>query len=59
MKSVVGFIGKLVDDVVRKTSIRTFPNQKPWVNKPISNSMRLHRSDGVHYLVLINCIMEL
>ncbi|KAF7686814.1 hypothetical protein HF521_015207, partial [Silurus meridionalis] len=30
---VVGLIGKLADDTMQKNTIRTFPNQKPWVNK--------------------------
>ncbi|KAI5085844.1 hypothetical protein C0J45_23589, partial [Silurus meridionalis] len=32
-EAVVGFIGKLVENTVQKTTIRKFPNQKPWVDK--------------------------
>ncbi|KAK2852938.1 hypothetical protein Q7C36_008139 [Tachysurus vachellii] len=37
---VVGFIGKLADDTVQKTTIRAFPNQKPWVDKTIRDALR-------------------
>ncbi|KAL1277323.1 hypothetical protein QQF64_023996 [Cirrhinus molitorella] len=36
----VGFIGKLADDTVENTIIRTFPNQKPWVDKTIRDALR-------------------
>ncbi|KAI5629002.1 gastrula zinc finger protein XlCGF28.1-like [Silurus asotus] len=39
-EAVVGFIGKLTDDTVQKTTIRTFPNQKPWVDKTIRDALR-------------------
>ncbi|KAK2817762.1 hypothetical protein Q7C36_021695 [Tachysurus vachellii] len=39
-EAIVGFIGKLVDDTVQKTTIRTFPNQKPWVDKTIHDALR-------------------
>ncbi|KAK3526575.1 hypothetical protein QTP70_030713 [Hemibagrus guttatus] len=39
-EAVVGFIGKLADDTVQKTIIRTFPNQKPWVDKTIHDALR-------------------
>lgn len=34
-EAVVGLITKLPDDTVHKTIIRTFPNQKLWVDKTI------------------------
>ncbi|KAI2646120.1 hypothetical protein H4Q32_023831 [Labeo rohita] len=37
---VVGFIGKLTDDTIQKMTIRTFPNQKPWVDKTIRDALR-------------------
>lgn len=40
MEAVVGFIGKITDDTVHKTVIRTFPNQKPWVDGNIRNALR-------------------
>ncbi|KAK3539731.1 hypothetical protein QTP70_012878 [Hemibagrus guttatus] len=40
MEVVVGFIGKLADDTVQKTTIRMFPNQKPWVDKTIHDALR-------------------
>uniref|UniRef100_A0A3P9JDD6 Reverse transcriptase domain-containing protein n=1 Tax=Oryzias latipes TaxID=8090 RepID=A0A3P9JDD6_ORYLA len=39
-EAVVGFVGKLADDTVQKTKIRTFPNQKPWVDKTIRDALR-------------------
>ncbi|KAK3537078.1 hypothetical protein QTP70_001224 [Hemibagrus guttatus] len=39
-EAVVGFIRKLADDTVQKTIIRTFPIQKPWVDKTIRNALR-------------------
>ncbi|KAK3534809.1 hypothetical protein QTP86_026082 [Hemibagrus guttatus] len=41
-EAVVGFIGNLADDTVQKTIIRTFPNQKPWVDKTIRDALRSH-----------------
>ncbi|KAI5093844.1 epidermal growth factor receptor kinase substrate 8-like protein 3 [Silurus meridionalis] len=41
-EAVVGFIGKLADDTVQKNTIRTFPNQKPWVDKTIRDALRSH-----------------
>lgn len=40
MEGVVGFIWKLMDDAVHKTIIRTFPNQKLWVDKTIHDALR-------------------
>ncbi|KAK2841216.1 hypothetical protein Q7C36_012795 [Tachysurus vachellii] len=39
-EAVVGFIGKLTDNTVQKTTIRMFPNQKPWVDKTIRDALR-------------------
>ncbi|KAK3526235.1 hypothetical protein QTP70_018513, partial [Hemibagrus guttatus] len=39
-EAVVGLIGKLADDTMQKTTIRTFPNQKPWVDKTIRIALR-------------------
>ncbi|XP_060729152.1 uncharacterized protein LOC132847667 [Tachysurus vachellii] len=33
-------VGKLADDTVQKATIRMFPIQKPWVNKPIRDALR-------------------
>ncbi|KAK3535058.1 hypothetical protein QTP70_002585 [Hemibagrus guttatus] len=41
-EAVVGFVGKLADDTVQKTIIRTFPNQKLWVDKTIRDALRSH-----------------
>ncbi|KAK3539727.1 hypothetical protein QTP70_012874, partial [Hemibagrus guttatus] len=40
IEAVVGFIGRLVDDTVHKTIIRTFQNQKPWVDKTVRDALR-------------------
>ena len=29
--SVTGFINKCIDDVVPTVTVRTYPNQKPWI----------------------------
>ena len=29
--SVIGFINKCIDDVIPKVTVRTYPNQKPWI----------------------------
>ncbi|KAI5106658.1 gastrula zinc finger protein XlCGF28.1-like [Silurus meridionalis] len=39
-EAVVGFIRKLADDTVQKNTIRTFPNQNPWVDKTIRDALR-------------------
>ncbi|KAI5085915.1 hypothetical protein C0J45_23089, partial [Silurus meridionalis] len=41
-EAVVGFIRKLADDTVQNNTIRTFPNQKPWVDKTIRDALRSH-----------------
>ncbi|KAK1802532.1 hypothetical protein P4O66_004157 [Electrophorus voltai] len=38
-EAVVGFIGKLVDDTIPRTSIKTFPNQKLWVDRTIREAL--------------------
>ncbi|KAL6455335.1 hypothetical protein MHYP_G00362290 [Metynnis hypsauchen] len=37
--SVVSFVGKLVDDSIPKVIVRSFPNQKPWVDKTIRDAL--------------------
>lgn len=36
---VTGFIGKLVSDIVPKVTIKTYPNQTPWVDKTICDAV--------------------
>ena len=38
--SVVGFISKCIDDVVPKKTVRTYPNQKPWINSDVRSALR-------------------
>ncbi|KAK1795637.1 hypothetical protein P4O66_001130 [Electrophorus voltai] len=38
-ETVVGFIGKLVDDMIPRITIKKFPNQKPWVDKTICEGL--------------------
>ncbi|KAK1783932.1 hypothetical protein P4O66_023099, partial [Electrophorus voltai] len=38
-EAVVGFIGKLVDHTIPRTTIKKFPNQKPWVDKTIREAL--------------------
>ena len=37
---VTGYICKCIDDVVPRVTVRTFPNQKPWVNGEVSSALR-------------------
>ncbi|XP_060799566.1 E3 ubiquitin/ISG15 ligase TRIM25-like [Neoarius graeffei] len=39
-EAVVGFIGKLAEDCAPKSIVRTFPNQKPWVDNTIRDTLR-------------------
>ncbi|KAK1788618.1 hypothetical protein P4O66_002690 [Electrophorus voltai] len=39
-EAVVGFIGKLVDNTIPRTTIKIFPNQKPWVDKTIREALK-------------------
>ena len=39
-EAVVGFIGKMVEDATPIYPIRTLPNQKPWVDKTVRDSLR-------------------
>ncbi|KAK1788558.1 hypothetical protein P4O66_002420 [Electrophorus voltai] len=38
-ETVVGFVGKLVDDTIPRTTIKKFPNQKRWVDKSIREAL--------------------
>ena len=38
--SVFGFINKCVDDVIPTVTIRTFPNQKPWITGNIRTELK-------------------
>ena len=38
--SVIGFINKCIDDVVPTVTIRTYPNQKPWMTGNISSELK-------------------
>ncbi|KAK1794976.1 hypothetical protein P4O66_010166 [Electrophorus voltai] len=38
-EAAVGFIGKLVDDKIPRTTIKRFPNLKPWVDKTIRKAL--------------------
>ncbi|KAK3505997.1 hypothetical protein QTP70_003344, partial [Hemibagrus guttatus] len=58
-EAVVGFIGKLADDNVKKTIIRTFPNKKPWVDKTIHDALRSHAavySTGLASGDMVDCM---
>ncbi|KAK0146400.1 putative RNA-directed DNA polymerase from transposon BS [Merluccius polli] len=39
-EAVLGFIEKLTNDCVTKHIVKTFPNQKPWVDKNIREALR-------------------
>jgi hypothetical protein len=38
--SVIGFINKYIDDVVPTVTIRTYPNQKPWITGNIRTELK-------------------
>ena len=38
--SVTGFINKCIDDVVPTVTIRTYPNQKPWITDSIRTELK-------------------
>ncbi|KAL4009710.1 hypothetical protein ACER0C_003562 [Sarotherodon galilaeus] len=37
--SVIGYIGKCMDDIITKTTVRIYPNQKPWARKDHRDKM--------------------
>ncbi|XP_039458566.1 protein NLRC3-like [Oreochromis aureus] len=37
--SVIGYIGKCMDDIITKTPVRIYPNQKPWARKDYRDKM--------------------
>ena len=39
--TVICYIGKCIDDVVPKVSVRTFPNQKPWINCNVRGKLKV------------------
>ena len=38
--SVTGFINKCIDDVVPTVTVRTYPNQKPWITSNILTELK-------------------
>jgi hypothetical protein len=38
--SVTGFINKCIEDVVPTVTVRTFPNQKPWITGNIHTRLK-------------------
>ena len=38
--SVIGFINKCIDDVVPTVTVRTYPNQKPWITGNIRTELK-------------------
>ena len=38
--SVIGFINKCIDDVVPTVTVRTYPNQKPWITGNILTELK-------------------
>ncbi|KAI3362516.1 hypothetical protein L3Q82_012829 [Scortum barcoo] len=53
--TVIGYIGKCIDDVVPRITVQTFPNQKPWVKKPFQkpcpDGQTPGRADGQHHIL--------
>ena len=44
--SVIGFINKCFDDVVPTVTVRTYPNQKPWITGCFHTELKT-RSDAL------------
>ena len=38
--SVIGFINKCIEDVVPTVTVRTYPNQKPWITGNIRTELK-------------------
>ena len=38
--SVTGFINKCIDDIVPTVTVRTYPNQKPWITGNIRTELK-------------------
>jgi hypothetical protein len=38
--SVIGFINKCIDDVAPTVTVRTYPNQKPWITGNIRTELK-------------------
>ena len=38
--SVTGFINKCIEHVLPKVTVRTYPNQKPWITGNISTELK-------------------
>jgi hypothetical protein len=38
--SVIGFISKCIDDVIPTVTVRTYPNQKPWITGNICTELK-------------------
>jgi hypothetical protein len=38
--SVIGFLNKCIDEVIPKVTIRTYPNQKPWITGNIRTELK-------------------
>jgi hypothetical protein len=38
--SVIGFINKCIDDIVPTVTVRTYPNQKPWITGSIRTELK-------------------
>jgi hypothetical protein len=38
--SVTGFINKCIDDVIPTATVRTYPNQKPWITGNIQTELK-------------------
>ena len=62
--SVTGFINKCIDDVVPTGTVRTYPNQKPWITDnirslaalPFSSVLTcLHIGCGEHDHAFVGC----
>jgi hypothetical protein len=38
--SVIGFINKCINDVITTLTVRTYPNQKPWITGSIRTELK-------------------
>lgn len=42
LKSVLFYINSCVDGFTTYTTIKTFPNKRPWINKEVKNLQKVH-----------------
>ena len=49
--SVTGFINKCIEDIVPTVTVRTYPNQKPWITGNIRTELKKRRTGHAPILI--------